>query len=225
MGKKKTAFYQQDYAEHIGATILCITSFLSVALLACGTPLGMLMLRSWEEFDVAHPGVRFDRPCYTLWGLRNNCWNANYTLRVDDEQIAQCPDMRSRFEAAEAFSVVGLFFLLFTFGASWYKICGSNIKTIVTLLAAFTLGSTTVPFAVVTSFYYTAFCNLDFLTHRFTRFGAGYALTVASFGLQAIGLILFIGLEREIVDKKRNMIDDPKEKAVADDTSSKESSN
>lgn len=213
---KKKAFYQQDYASHIGATILCVTSFLAVTFLSCGTPLGQLMLREYNETYDAYPGVIFQRPCYTLWGLRNNCWNANYTLRVDDPVIAQCPDMRSRFEAAEAFSVVALFFLLFVFGASWYKICGSNIKTIVTLLAAFTLGATTVPFAVVTAFYYTSFCNLTFLTHRFTRYGAGYALTVTSFSIQAVGLILFIFLEKEIVEKQRNTLEDAKEKTVTD---------
>nr|ACS87856.1 b-amastin [Angomonas deanei] len=217
---KKKSFYQQDYASHIGATILCVTSFLAVTFLACGTPLGMLMLRSWETSYPEYPGVTFDRPCYTLWGLRNNCWNANYTLRVDDPAIAQCGDIRSRFEAAEAFSVVALFSLLFVLGASWYKLCGSNIKTVVTLLAAFTLGSTTVPFAVVTSFYYTAFCNLDFLTRRNTRYGAGYALTVTSFSIQAVGLILFLFLEPEIVEKKTNKLEDAKEKTASDAASS-----
>ncbi|KPI90437.1 amastin-like surface protein-like protein [Leptomonas seymouri] len=223
MGKKK-AFYQQDYGAHIGATILCVTSFMAVTFLTCGTPLGMLMLREWETYSPDHPGVYFYRPCYTLWGMRNNCWNANYTLRVDDPQIARCPDIRSRFEAAEAFSVIALFFLLFVLGASWYKLCGSNIKTIVTLLAVFTLGSTTVPFAVVTSFYYTSFCNLDFLTHRYTRYGAGYALTVTSFCLQVVGLILFIALEPRIVEPKRNTLENAKEEAPSDATSSHEPS-
>lgn len=221
---KKRAFYQQDYKSHIGAAILCVTSFLAVAFLSCGTPLGMLMLRSWDTTYPQYPGVSFDRPCYTLWGMRNNCWNANYTMRVDDPQIAQCGDIRSRFEAAEAFSIVALFFLLFVLGSSWYKVCGSNNKTVTTLLAAFTLGSTTVPFAVVTSFYYTSFCNLTFLTRRFTRFGPGYALTIVSFGLQAIGLILFIALEPEKVEQKRNMLEDHKEKTASDSSSSTESS-
>lgn len=220
---KKKSFYQQDYKSHIGAVILCVTSFLAVTFLACGTPLGMLMLRSWDESYPQYPGVLFDRPCYTLWGMRNNCWNANYTMRVDDPQIAQCGDIRSRFEAAEAFSVTALFFLLFVLGSSWYKICGSHNKTITTLLAAFTLGSTTVPFAVVTSFYYTSFCDLTFLTHRFTRYGPGYALTVTSFALQAVGLILFIALEPEIVDTKRTSVDAP-EKSASDASSSAESS-
>ncbi|KPA83093.1 amastin-like surface protein-like protein [Leptomonas pyrrhocoris] len=220
MGKKK-AFYQQEYAEHIGATILCVTSFLAVTFLSCGTPLGMLMLREWNISYPEYPGVYFERPCYTLWGMRNNCWNANYTLRVDDPKIAQCPDMRSRFEAAEAFSVIALFFLLFVLGASWYKLCGASIKTVVTLLAAFTLAATIVPFAVVTAFYHTSFCNLDFLTHKYTRFGAGYALTTTSFCIQTVGLILFIFLEPAVVEPKRTTLDEPK-KTPSDATSSNE---
>jgi hypothetical protein len=223
MGKKKS-FYQQDYGSHIGACILCVTSFLSLTFLSCGTPLGQLMLRDWKSFNDEHPGVYYDRPCYTLWGLRNNCWNANYTERVNDPKISKCPDIRSRFEAAEAFSVVGLFSLLIVFGSSWYKICGSNIKTIVTLLAAFTLGATTVPFAVVTSFYYTSFCNLDFLTRKYTRYGAGYALTATSFCIQAVGLLLFIVLEPEMAEPKTTKLSAKSEESASDAASSHKSS-
>ena len=219
---KKKSFYQQDYASHIGACIMCVASFLSVTFLSCGAPLGMLMLRSWSTSDPDHPGVYYDRPCYTLWGMRNNCWNANYTVRIDDPVIKSCPAMRRRFEAAEAFIVVALFLLLFVFGASWLKICGSNIKTIVTLLAVFTLGCTIVPFAVVTSFYYTSYCNKSFLTHRNTRYGAGYALTVTSFCIQCVGLILFLALEPEVVEQKRASAS--KEKEGSDAASSHESS-
>ncbi|KAK7200012.1 amastin-like surface protein-like protein [Novymonas esmeraldas] len=215
---RRKAFYEQEYSRHIGAVIMCIASFVAVALATCGTPLGMLMLRTWDETPEEGGNPEF-RPCFTLWGKRNNCWNANYSDRVTDPLIAGCSDIRTRFEAAEAFSVIALFSLLFVFGASWSKICGSSIKTTVMVLSVFAIGATTVPWAIVTSFYYTPFCGLEFLTYKQTRFGAGYALLVASFAVQVLGLILFTFLEPEIVSTKRE-----EDKEAGSDASSHASS-
>lgn len=215
MGRKKS-FYDQEYSKHIGAVIMCIASFVAVALATCGTPLGMLMIRNWTPGQPAGGGDYISRPCYTLWGKRNNCWNANYSMRITDSNISQCGDIRTRFEAAEAFSIVALFALLFVFGASWYKICGSEIKSTVTVLSVFAIGATTVPWAIVTSFYYTPYCGLTFLTHYETTLGAGFALLVASFGVQVLALILFVALEPEKVAKQSS--DDSKAASDASST-------
>ncbi|CBZ28771.1 amastin-like surface protein-like protein [Leishmania mexicana MHOM/GT/2001/U1103] len=199
----KKSFYNQEYRQHVGAVILFIVSFLTTVFTVCGTPLGMLMIRSWGE-DLSGSSAELElNPCFTLWGLHSDCSKPDYSLRITDEPIINCSDMHVRFEAAEAFSILAIFSLVGVFGASWYMICGSKIKKAVMLLAVFAIGSTTVPWAIVTAFYYTPFCGLDFLTNTHTRFGAGYALLVTSFVLQIIGLILFVIFEPD-TSKKRS---------------------
>lgn len=179
---KSKAFYQKDYGSHVGATILFVTSFLALVFLTCGVPLGVLMLRSNT------------RSCYTMWGFRPNCWAAAYEWRVEEDT---CFDRRTRWEAAEAFSVIALFSLLFNMGTAWMMLSGSDIKTITTLTAIFSVGTTTVPWAVVTSIYYTHYCGEWTFTHRSCKLGTGYILMVLSFALQCVGFILFLFLEPE----------------------------
>ncbi|KAG5472311.1 hypothetical protein LSCM1_03710 [Leishmania martiniquensis] len=200
MGSKKP-FYYQEYRQHVGAVIMLIATFVAFILTTCGTPLGMLMIRSWNATPV--PGEEAEvNPCYTLWGKHNNCAKPTYSMRITDPPISTCDDIRIRFEAAEAFSVLAIFSLIGVLGAAWYKICGSDIKLTVILLSAFSIGCTTVPWAVVTAFYYTSFCGLEFLTHKETSLGAGYVLLIISFVVQIISLILFVFLEPDTSKKK-----------------------
>lgn len=179
---KSKAFYKKDYGSHVGATILLITSFLGLVFMTCGVPLGVLMLRTNT------------RSCNTLWGYRPNCWDAAYEWRVEEDT---CADRRARWETAEAFSVVALFSLLFNIGAAWAMISGSDCKTIATLIAVFSIGTTTVPWAVVTSLYYTHYCGEWTYTHHHRKLGTGYILMVVSFAIQCVGFILFLFIEPE----------------------------
>ncbi|GET90693.1 amastin-like surface protein-like protein [Leishmania tarentolae] len=197
----RKSFYNQEYSKHIGAVILFIISFLAELFMVCGTPLGMLMVRSWGA-DLTNTSDLARNPCFTLWGLHPDCSKPDYSLRITDSPIFNCSVMHVRFEAAEAFSIVAIFSLLALWGACWYVICGSKIQKIVMLIAVFSIGSTIVPWALVTSFYYTQYCGLEFLTHKHTRFGAGYALVITSFALQVVGLILFAIFEPDTWKKR-----------------------
>lgn len=184
---KHKKFYQQDYLGHIGATVFLITSFLGLVFMTVGTPLGVLMSR--EE----------PRSCHTLWGLRPNCWNAAYSWRVDQEQ---CHDRRQRWETAQAFSIIAIFNLLINCGFAWYQIGDNNIKMLTFALGFTAIATTTVPWAIVTSFYYTHFCGEYTFTQRERTFGAGYILMVTSFAIQGVGLIVFLFAEPQHVDKR-----------------------
>ncbi|KAG5496552.1 hypothetical protein JIQ42_03381 [Leishmania sp. Namibia] len=197
----KKPFYDQEYRKHVGAVFMLIATFVALTLTTCGTPLGMLMIRSWNTTVVPGAEAEF-HPCFTLWGKHNNCGKPDYSMRITDPPISTCYDIRVRFEAAEAFSVLAIFSLLAVLGACWYKICGSDTKMAVILLSVFSIGCTTVPWAVVTAFYYTPFCGLEFLTRKETSFGAGYVLLVVSFVVQVPSLALFMFLEPGTLKKK-----------------------
>lgn len=182
---KRKSFYQQEYQRHIGATVLLITSFMAAAFMICGTPLGVLMTRDRTNDE---------RSCYTLWGFKRNCWNADYHKRVEEDT---CKERRLRFEAAEAFSIIAIFAIFGVFGAAWYKICGSEIKLLTTVMGFFALGSTTVPWAVVTALYYSFYCGENTFTREKMRYGDGYILILTSFCIQCVGLLVFMFVEPE----------------------------
>ncbi|AIO00326.1 amastin-like surface protein-like protein [Leishmania panamensis] len=205
----KKSFYDQEYRKHSGAVMMLIASFVALVFATCGTPLGMLMIRSWEENSSDSGSDLVINPCYTLWGVQNRCGRPYFARRITDPPIINCSDIHTRFEAAEAFSVLAIFSLFGVLGGSWYKICGSNIKTTVMMLSVFTIAFTTVPWATVTAFYYTPFCGQEFLTNKQTRFGAGYALLVASFAVQIVGLILFVIFEPNTL--KMKLVNDEKD--------------
>ncbi|KAG5498600.1 hypothetical protein JKF63_02886 [Porcisia hertigi] len=196
MGSRK-AFYNQEYGKHVGAVIMFIASFVALLFTTVGTPLGMLMVRS--PASVASIAVVGSNACFTLWGLHGDCNQPDYPGRITSPTIFNCRPMHVRFEVAEAFSVLSIFTVLFVCGASWYKICGSHIKRAIILLSIFSIACVLVPWAIVTSFYYTSFCGLKFLTREEARLGPGYALLITSFVVQIVSLILFIFLEPETI--------------------------
>lgn len=180
MAKHHRKFYERDYAKHIGATILLFFEFCALAFMSCGIPLGVLRKRGDSK------------ECHTLWGIRPNCWKAEYVWRIESET---CADRLHRWQAAEAFSIVAVFAILFVLGGAYYQLSGSNVKVFTILMSIFTIASTTVPWAVVTAFYFTDFCGEKTLTKEGQKYGSGYILMVVSFACQATGLLAFIFLE------------------------------
>lgn len=190
---KKRAFYDMDYRQHIGGTIFLFLTFACLTLSTCATPSGQLMVPN----DPTDPTNK--KMCYTLWGIRPNCWNAAYSWRIDEET---CPHKLFRFQTAEAFSIIALFSLFFQLFGAYYLVDGSNLKMEMLALSLFSAVTTIVPWAIVTSFYYTNYCGDWTLTHVNTKFGAGYILLVTSSVAQLIGFVVLMFLEPDFVPKK-----------------------
>lgn len=201
---KAKYIWEKDYMSHIGGTIMLFLTFAALGLSVPGTPLGQLMVKR-DPSDYSNTKM-----CYTLWGIRPNCWSAHYSWRVEEET---CMHRLYRWQAAEAFSIVALFSLFFQLFAAYYVLENYNLKLTVILMSCFSIATSVVPWAVITSFYCTNFCGQWHLTHVNTNLGDGYKLLVSSTAVQVVSLILFVFLEPEY-KKKRNTLDDVEVKDV-----------
>eukprot|EP00796_Vickermania_ingenoplastis_P005841 gene5841-4165_t len=189
---KKRSFYDLDYLNHIGGSIFLFFTFAALTLSTCATPSGQLMV----PHDPSNP--KNSKMCYTLWGIRPNCWNAAYSWRIDEDP---CPHRLYRWQSAEAFSIVALFSLFFQLFGAYFLVAGSNIKKEMVALSLFSAATTVVPWAVIASFYYTNYCGEWTLTHRNTTLGAGFKLLVTSFVVQMAGFFAVLFLEPEFTPK------------------------
>lgn len=181
---KHHRFWQKDYAHHVGATVQLITCFLAWVFLIIGTPLSVFNIRDKNEYG--------PNACYTLWGRHNDCKSPDYDWRVDFEQ---CDAVRIRFQCAEAFSILPIFSLMLQWLFSFYQLGGANYKIFIMLIALLSLGSTTVPWAIVSALYHQNFCGVDTFTHVRNTYGAGFALILTSWCVQCIGFVMFIFFE------------------------------
>lgn len=170
----------EQMRQHIGATILFVTTFLGLVFMSVGVPLGVLRSRYEKS------------ACYTMWGWKENCWNAAYSWRIHDED---CPDILHRFEVAEAFSVIALFSFLMVFLLAYLQIIGLKVKYLTAFSAFFTLCTTTVPWAVVLALYYSPYCGKYSYTRVHNKKAAGLALMITSFSIQGFGLLLYLIFE------------------------------
>ncbi|EPY33434.1 amastin-like surface protein-like protein [Strigomonas culicis] len=191
MAKHKSMF-DKNYRQHIGATVAILTTFLAFVFLTTGAPLGQLVSRAEGS-----------KGCYTLWGLRDDCSSPAYSWRIAEET---CHDKRRRLEAAEAFIIMGIFGLLVQFLFVYYQLCDEqSYKMILVLLSLFSVGCTTVPWAVVTAFYYTPFCGEKNFMAANVRFSTGYILILVSFALQVIGCFAIIVFEEDAYEQNERM--------------------
>lgn len=197
---KKRSFYDLDYADHIGGSVYFILNFIAFVLVTVGTPLGQLMIK---KPDGATWPDEFHNPCYTLWGIHNDCHKPDYYWRVEYDQ---CPARRFRLESAEAFSIIAIFFTFFQIFAAYMLTAGSEIKTTVLCMTLFTAACTVVPFAVVAALYNTNYCGDWTMTHRNNTYGAGFYVLIASFAVQMIGFFVVLFLEPE--PKPKKVLDD-----------------
>ncbi|EPY43210.1 amastin-like surface protein-like protein [Angomonas deanei] len=142
-----------------------------------------------------------------------------------------CHDRRRRFEAGEAFIVVALFSLLIQLFFTATQLIGdSYVKFLVIGISVFSIGTTTVPWAVTVSFYFTTYCGETTFTKESFKYGTGFILMVVSFAVQCLSLILFTALEptkegcekRKVVMAERAAARRAEEEAAANATSSDE---
>ena len=169
----------------------------NVVFLACfGVALVLTVVGTPMDIFKANNG---GSGCITLWGVKNDCTQSDYTTRVNDLPI--CDNAKSRLRAGEAFAlisiglevigiIVALLGELASIGLMRWVAGGVGILT---------TGSLLITWGVVAAFWNQSVCDgvPAYKDLNTWNYGSAFGLFVTSFCVVIIGTVIVFVLKPE----------------------------
>ncbi|EPY31796.1 amastin-like protein [Strigomonas culicis] len=148
-----------------------------------------------------------DGSCVTLWGAKQKCYSGGYSLNGTKAFWDNCPARQRLFRAAEVLSIIsiGLVAISAACGLFYLCCCGGCMRYFLFVLGLLSFVSLCVTWAIMAGSYSkaqdtdatVAASLLDALTcdamkSQNFRYGAGFGLLVAGWGLQFFNCIIIL---------------------------------
>lgn len=178
---------------HVFVIIYSILQCIAFLFILVGSPIDQFRAKDTDVFSV--------KGCLTFWGYKEKCYSLTYNQRPPT-LFADCNGRKTRFQAAEAFSIISIALSLLGLIFGFVQLCCCRcLRWVCFVLNLLLVGTVCVCWACMVSEYYnnrssndgTASANVNCIRLKdSSKYGAGFALYVTGWGLCFLNMIFIL---------------------------------